>query len=69
MYVRMRVLDPLELELQTVVSCYVGAEGFFVFQDRVSLYHISGCPQSPFVDQAGLELTQICLLLPPKYWD
>jgi hypothetical protein len=22
-----------------------------------------------FQDQAGLELTEICLLLPPKYWD
>jgi hypothetical protein len=27
----------------------------FVFQDRVSLYS-SGCPGTPFVDQAGLEL-------------
>ena len=26
MYIHMKVLDPLELELQTVVSCHVGAE-------------------------------------------
>lgn len=25
MYVLVRVLDPLELDLQTIVSCYVGA--------------------------------------------
>jgi hypothetical protein len=28
---------------------------FFVFRDRVSLYS-PGCPESHFVDQAGLEL-------------
>jgi hypothetical protein len=37
----------------------------FVFQDRVSLYR-PGCPGTHFVDQAGLEL---CLPLPPKFWD
>ena len=28
-----------------------------------------GCPRTLSVDQAGLELTEICLTLPLKYWD
>jgi hypothetical protein len=28
-----------------------------------------GCPGTCSVDQAGLELTEICLLLPSKCWD
>ena len=28
-----------------------------------------GCPGIHYVDQAGFELTLICLSLPPKCWD
>jgi hypothetical protein len=28
-----------------------------------------GSPGTHSIDQAGLELTEICLPLPPKYWD
>ena len=36
----------------------------FVFQDRVSLCN-PDCPGTHFVDQAGFELTEICLPQPP----
>jgi hypothetical protein len=29
----------------------------------------SDCPETYYVEQAGLELTEICLPLPPKCWD
>ena len=38
------------------------------FRRRVSLC-IPGYPATHFVDQAGLELTEIYLLLPPQCWD
>ena len=38
---------------------------FFVFRDRVFLCS-PGCPGTYSVGQAGLELTEILLLLPPK---
>jgi hypothetical protein len=38
---------------------------FFSFQNRVSLCSPS-CPGTCFVDQAGLELTEIHLPLPPE---
>jgi hypothetical protein len=28
-----------------------------------------GCPGTSYVDQPGLELTEICLPLPPMCWD
>jgi hypothetical protein len=28
-----------------------------------------GCPRTSSMDQAGLKLTEICLPLPPEYWD
>ena len=37
----------------------------FFFQGRVSVYS-SDCPDTLFIDQAGLKLIEICLLLPPK---
>jgi hypothetical protein len=36
--------------------------------DRVSL-HSLGCSGTHCIHQAGLELTEICLPLPPKCWD
>ncbi|CAO2589176.1 hypothetical protein LEMLEM_LOCUS5296 [Lemmus lemmus] len=36
---------------------------------RVSLVHCPGCPGTHFIDQTGLELTEIHLPLPPKFWD
>ena len=36
---------------------------FLGFRDRVSLYSFVACPGTHSVDQAGLELTEICLLL------
>lgn len=35
-----------------------------MFRDRVSLYSLDW-PGTPYVDQAGFELRDICLLLPP----
>jgi hypothetical protein len=40
----------------------------FVFQDWVSQCS-PGSPGTHSVDQAGLELIEICLPLPPKCWD
>jgi hypothetical protein len=40
----------------------------FVFQDRISLYSF-GYTGIYFVDQAGLELTEICLPLSSECWD
>lgn len=37
-------------------------------QDKVYLYNLSW-PRTPYVDQDGLELTEICLALSPKRWD
>jgi hypothetical protein len=42
--------------------------GLFASQDRISLCSL-GCPGSSFIDQAGLELTEIHLPLPPECWD
>lgn len=43
---------------------------FFLFFLRQSLtVYISGCPGIHYGDQDGLELTEMCLTLPPKYWD
>ena len=36
------------------------------FLDMISLCNSSGCPRTHFVDQAGLELTEICLSMPLK---
>jgi hypothetical protein len=41
--------------------------GLVVFQNRVSLWS-PGYPGTQFVDQAGLELTEIHLPLLPKCW-
>jgi hypothetical protein len=35
----------------------------------MSLYVRHGYVYAGYVDQAGLELTEICLLLPPESWD
>lgn len=40
----------------------------FLFLDRV-LLHSPGCPGTHCVDQANLELSEICLILPPECWD
>lgn len=37
-------------------------------RDKVSLCS-SGYPGIHYVNQAGPELTKICLPLPPKFWD
>jgi hypothetical protein len=39
---------------------------FLFFPDRVSLCNL-GCPRTCCVDQAGLELTEIRLPLPPEF--
>ena len=48
------------------LACYLGCFLFLllVVWDRISLGSL-GCPRSHFVDQPGLELPEICLLLPP----
>lgn len=40
----------------------------FPFWHRV-FPHSPGCPQTQYVDQAGLELREICLPLPFEKWD
>jgi hypothetical protein len=40
----------------------------FFFQERVSLCRV-GYSETYSVDQSGLELTEICLPLPPECWD
>ena len=42
---------------------------FFWFFETGFLCSFGACPGTPFVDQAGLKLTEIGLLLPPKCWD
>ncbi|KAM7337936.1 hypothetical protein ACRRTK_004055 [Alexandromys fortis] len=39
------------------------------FQGRISVCNNPGCPRARAVDQAGLKLTEIRLLLPPECWD
>jgi hypothetical protein len=52
--------------LRQIFKClFVCLLAIFVFQDRVSLCS-PGCPGAHFVDQAGLELTEICLPLPHR---
>ena len=41
---------------------------YLCFWDRVSLCS-HGCPRTYSVDQAGFELTEICLPLLPECWD
>jgi hypothetical protein len=41
----------------------------FVFQGRVVLPCSPLCPETCSVDQVDLELTEICLPLPPECWD
>jgi hypothetical protein len=41
---------------------------FAVFQDRISLCSLD-CFWTHSINQAGFELTEICLPLPPKCWD
>ena len=40
-----------------------------VFEDRVSLCSFGAWPGTSSVAQAGLELTELRLPLPPKCWD
>lgn len=42
---------------------------FFEFLDRVCPYNSTGCSGTCFIDLAALEHTEICLPLPPVYWD
>ena len=40
----------------------------YLFRDRLSLCS-PGCPGTCLIDQAGLQLTEIYLPLPPECWD
>ena len=51
------------------VSAFILFVCLFCFPDRVSLCNSPGCPGTSSVDQAGLELTEICLPLPPECWN
>lgn len=42
---------------------------FFVFPDRVSSLYSPGCLGTHSVEQAGLKLTELYLLLPLGCWD
>jgi hypothetical protein len=59
---RLRILA-LGHQLHLLLLCFV-----LFFRDKVSLYS-PGYPGTHFVDQAGLELRNPPLPLPPKYWD
>ena len=40
-----------------------------VFRDRISLCNRPDSPRTHFVDQAGIDLTEICLLLLSELWE
>jgi hypothetical protein len=56
----------ISLFLKIMIFVLVGGVRCKV-QDRVSLCG-PGCPRTQSVDQAGLELTEICLFLGLKEW-
>jgi hypothetical protein len=58
----------LEASLFLGCVCLFSFALFVLFWYRPSLCS-SGWPRTHHVDYAGLELTEIHLLLPPKYWD
>ena len=51
------------LSVQENVSPLPLGFGVFYFVLRQDFFHRFGCPGTCFVDQAGLELTEICLPL------
>ena len=53
---------------KTKEGIYLFNPSFLAFPNRVSLCS-SGCPGTSSIDKIGLELTEICLLLPPEGWD
>ena len=59
-------LRHLILELQVHKAMFCLCCFVFFFQDRVFLCGSPGCLGTHSVDQAGLELIDICLFLPPK---
>jgi hypothetical protein len=60
------VTSSISLTITPHIFWGIGGEG--QFQDRVSLCS-PGCPGTHFIDQAGLEFTEINLTLAPECWD
>ena len=46
-----------------------GGIDFWLLSETVSLLRSPGCPGIHYVEEAGFELSEIHLLLPPKCWD
>ena len=59
-------LSEISVSLNYILVLYTYV---LVFRDRISLCSFGACPETLSVDQAGLELTEICLSLPPECWD
>jgi hypothetical protein len=49
-------------------SCSSSSSSFSSFLQDRALYSF-GCPETCFVDPAGIEFAEICLPLPPECWD
>ena len=54
------------LKLRGITTLY---EGYTLLRLFVSLFSISDCPVTYFVDHAGLERRDILLPLPPECWN
>ena len=63
-----QILLTVEPFLHSPPPIFNSLVGLNFFQVRFSL-HIFCCPGTHSVDQAGLELTEICLPLPPECWN
>jgi hypothetical protein len=50
------------------VQLFLFLPRFCFFGDRVSLCS-PGCPGTHSAEQAGLELRDLCLILPPECWN
>ena len=61
---RVEVAAAVPYPIETAHLCLLA-----LFLETISLRNSPGCSRSCFVDQAGLELTETSLLLPPKCWD
>ena len=57
-----------ELGVRCGLVC-LGGVLFFVFETRFLCVSIPGCARTHYVNQAVLELKEVCLLLPHECWD
>ena len=60
-------IEPLEEQSELLTSePALFSSLFFFFETK---FHYVALTRTNYVDQAGLELTEFCLPLPPKCWD